>query len=85
MILQEDILHFSQLVKEDSNENIYPEVDANVKGIISMYGALSIMFEDSMPSTLNHHQPDSRKEWKWVALICVIILICVEKCQLSVI
>lgn len=50
---------FSQLVKEDSNENIYPEVDANVKGIISMYGALSIMFEDGMPSTLNHHQPDS--------------------------
>ena len=24
-----------------------------------MYGALSIMFEDGMPSTLNHHQPDS--------------------------
>ena len=50
---------FSQLIKEDSNENIYPEADANVKGIISMYGALSIMFEDGMPSTLNHHQPDS--------------------------
>ena len=60
---------FSQLMREDGNVNIYlretadmniyPDVDASVKGIISLYGALSVMLEDGMPSTLNHHQPDS--------------------------
>jgi len=60
---------FSQLIREDGNVNIYlretadmniyPDVDASVKGIISLYGALSVMLEDGMPSTLNHHQPDS--------------------------
>lgn len=60
---------FSQLINEDENVNIYlkesadmniyPDVDASVKGIISLYGALSVMLEDGMPSTLNHHQPDS--------------------------
>ena len=48
---------FSQLIKNDTN--IYPGTDAGVKGIISLYGALSVMLEDGMPSTLNHHQPDS--------------------------
>ena len=63
---------FSQLINEDENVNIYlkesadmniyPDVDASVKGIISLYGALSVMLEDGMSSTLNHHQPDSPEE-----------------------
>ena len=55
------LLNFTVITEycDPNYENIYPEADANVKGIISMYGALSIMFEDGMPSTLNHHQPDS--------------------------
>lgn len=56
-ILPAVISHFSQLIKNDTN--IYPGTDAGVKGIISLYGALSVMLEDGMPSTLNHHQPDS--------------------------
>lgn len=46
---------FSQLIREDGNVNIYlretadmniyPDVDASVKGIISLYGALSVMLE----------------------------------------
>lgn len=39
---------FSQIIQE-----------ANVKGIVSFYGANSVMFEDAMPSTLNHHLYDS--------------------------
>lgn len=31
----------------------------SVKGILSFYGANSIMLEDGMPSTLSHHLPDS--------------------------
>lgn len=34
-------------------------VDADVKGIISFYGANSMMLPDGTPSTLNHHLPDS--------------------------
>jgi len=30
-----------------------------VKGIISFYGSSSMMLEDGMPSTLNHHLPES--------------------------
>jgi len=48
---------FSQLIKNDDGANLYPQADADVKGIISFYGALSV--EDGMPSTLNHHQADS--------------------------
>ena len=34
-------------------------MDADVKGIISFYGANSMMLPDGTPSTLNHHLPDS--------------------------
>lgn len=51
---------FSQLVGDDMDDcNQYPKKDSQVKGILSFYGALSVMLEDGMPSTLNHHQPDS--------------------------
>lgn len=29
------------------------------KGIISFYGACSVMLDDGMPSTINHHLPES--------------------------
>lgn len=48
---------FSQLIKGDSTlggSNPY-----GVKGIISFYGANSMMLLDGMPSTPNHHMPDS--------------------------
>lgn len=50
---------FSQLLPEDKAENIYPGIRADVKGILSFYGANSVMLEDGMPSTLTHHLPDS--------------------------
>ena len=39
--------------------NAYPGVSAEVKGIITYYGASSVMADDSFPTTLNHHLPDS--------------------------
>ncbi|WP_296054172.1 alpha/beta hydrolase [uncultured Holdemanella sp.] len=42
---------FSQIIQD--------EQDADVKGILSLYGANSVMFDDGMPSTINHHLPDS--------------------------
>ena len=44
---------FSQIIQDDDN------MDADVKGIISFYGANSMMLPDGTPSTLNHHLPDS--------------------------
>lgn len=86
---------FSQLIREDGNVNIYlretadmniyPDVDASVKGIISLYGALSVMLEDGMPSTLIIISQTVRREWKWVVPTFVIIRSYVVKCRLSVI
>lgn len=51
---------FSQLIQaDDQDTNLYPGENADVRGILSFYGALSVMLEDGMPSTLNHHLPDS--------------------------
>lgn len=51
---------FSQLIKDDDKDtNFYPGINADVKGIMSFYGANSMMLEDGMPSTVNHHLPDS--------------------------
>lgn len=51
---------FSQLLHDDDQDtNLYPGTTAEVKGILSFYGALSVMLEDGMPSTINHHLPDS--------------------------
>lgn len=51
---------FSQIIQDDEEKtNLYPGVCADVKGVISFYGANSLMLEDGMPSTVNHHLPDS--------------------------
>lgn len=51
---------FSQIVQDDEEKtNLFPGVSAAAKGIISFYGANSLMIEDGMPSTVNHHMPDS--------------------------
>ena len=51
---------FSQLIQDDGEKtNLFPGVNADVKGILSFYGANSVMLKDGMPSTVNHHLPDS--------------------------
>lgn len=51
---------FSQMISDDEDQtNLYPGITADVRGIISFYGASSVMLEDGMPSTINHHLPDS--------------------------
>ena len=51
---------FSQLIDDDGQStNCYPGIRADVLGIVSFYGALSVMLEDGMPSTLEHHLPES--------------------------
>ena len=51
---------FSQIIQDDAQEtNLYPGINADVKGILSFYGANSMMLEDGMPSTLSHHLPNS--------------------------
>lgn len=50
---------FSQLIKDDEDLNLYPNINSDVRGIISFYGANTMMLEDGMPSTPNHHLPDS--------------------------
>lgn len=44
---------------DDSVGNLFPGVSAEVKGIINLYGSVSVMMEDGNPSTVNHHLPDS--------------------------
>ena len=48
---------FSQLINGGSNPDSNP--NTSVKGIISFYGANSLMLQDGMPSTINHHMSDS--------------------------
>ena len=51
---------FSQLINEGSNLGSNPNINPkDIKGIISFYGANSLMLEDGMPSTPNHHLPGS--------------------------
>lgn len=44
---------------DDSDENRFPGILAEVSGIINYYGSVSVLFEDANPSTLNHKLPDS--------------------------
>ena len=44
---------------DDTAENLFPGISAEVKGIVNYYGSVSIMLPDSNPTTINHHQPDS--------------------------
>lgn len=47
------------LHNDDSDENLFPGISGEVKGIINLYGSVSVMYEDGNPTTLNHHLPDS--------------------------
>lgn len=44
---------------DNTDENLFPGVSAEVRGIVDYYGAVSAMREDSFPTTLQHHLPDS--------------------------
>lgn len=44
---------------DDTVENAYPGVSAEVCGILDHYGAVSVMREDANPSTLDHLMPTS--------------------------
>lgn len=51
---------FSQIIQNDDEEtNDFPGVRGDVRGVISFYGSSSMMLEDGMPTTVNHHLPDS--------------------------
>lgn len=51
---------FSQILQNDEQDtNLFPGVSAKVSGILSLYGASSVMLEDGMPSTIEHHLPQS--------------------------
>lgn len=51
---------FVGILQDDKSEaNLFPEVSAEVSGIINLYGSVSAMMEDGFPSTCNHHLPDS--------------------------
>ena len=47
------------LQDDDTADNLFPGVSAEVRGIIAMYPSASVMCEDGNPSTINHHLPDS--------------------------
>ena len=47
------------LQDDDQATNLYPGISASVKGILNYYGSVSVMLEDSNPTTINHHMPDS--------------------------
>lgn len=40
-------------------ESCYPGVSAQVRGIIDLYGAVSLMRADGFPTTIDHHLPSS--------------------------
>ena len=44
---------------DETEENIYPGISAEVSGIINYYGSVTVMLEASNPSTPNYKLPDS--------------------------
>ena len=44
---------------DDTADNLYPSVSAEVKGIVDYYGSTSVIAPDSNPQTVNHCLPDS--------------------------
>lgn len=44
---------------DDTKNNMFPGVSAEVKGIVNFYGSVSVMLEDANPTTINHCLPDS--------------------------
>ena len=50
---------FAGMIHDDTRDNLFPGVSADVKGIVNYYGSTSVMAEDSNPTQLLHCQPDS--------------------------
>ena len=51
---------FAGIIKDDDTEdNLFPGVCADVKGIVNYYGSTTFTFPDSNPITTNHCLPDS--------------------------
>ncbi len=50
---------FAGMLHDDAENNLFPGVSADVKGIVDYYGSCSVMKEDSNPIQLLHCQPDS--------------------------
>lgn len=44
---------------DEQDASLYPGVSAEVRGILDYYGAVNLMWEDSFPSTIEHHLPES--------------------------
>ena len=44
---------------DNTEENRFPGVSAEVSGIVDYYGSVSVLHDDDNPSTLNHKLPDS--------------------------
>lgn len=43
----------------EGEDNLYPDVNAKVSGVVDFYGSVPVMHEDSKPTTINHLQADS--------------------------
>ncbi len=50
---------FAGMIHDDVENNLYPSISADVKGIINYYGSCSVMADDSNPTTENHCLADS--------------------------
>lgn len=50
---------FAGMIHDDAENNLFPGVTAEVKGIVNYYGSCSVMKEDSNPIQVLHCQPDS--------------------------
>ncbi len=50
---------FTGMIHDDVENNLFPGVSAEVKGIVNYYGSTSVMAEDSNPTQLLHCQADS--------------------------
>lgn len=44
---------------DGTDENLFPGVTANVRGVVNYYGSTSVIAPDSNPQTVNHCLPDS--------------------------
>ncbi len=47
------------LHNDDTKENHFPGISAEVNGIINFYGSVSVLFDGANPSTLNYKLPNS--------------------------
>ena len=50
---------FAGMIHDDAENNLFPGVSAEVKGIVNYYGSCSVMKDDSNPIQVLHCQPDS--------------------------